>query len=1026
MKRVFLLIIYLINTTCHLFAFSNNEYILCINSYTDAYPWSNRIIYQLTEYAQTQPNLSISVEHIQMLLVRNQKDFEGFKESLFEIYGANKPRVLILLGAPAFALRDKYREMWGDIPIILYSACNYVGEADFYFDENSIPNDKRIPILELTNEYNTTFFYSNLFLKENLDYIKLRHPQLESLIFIRDTRQINEDIETDLRTILAREHPGIQLLSFTPMQMNSNQLLSLLNNIDATQTAILFSSWFYINKTKRGESIVSNTNLLISTCKTPIFTLNLGDIITFGGGMHSGVTFDYGEFRNSFSTTLDKILNQGIEPRHLNSYYPTAGKPYVLCNIAFPRGLTYSDFPPETQFLNAPPSLFEQYKKGILACILIIGASSLFFFYRLRILKAKESITKELLAKQEQLIRELNIALKSASTVRWRRDESSGQVIMMDYNMNEVNITIDDSFQLVETLEEANKLQEFLKNLSDDKISSIVIHHKTPWDLRYKPYEVSAVAIRNDKGELTQAAYGVCRDISETYYVQKQLAGKVELLETIKECMPVGLSIYDKEGNLQSSNKAISQFLGIDTSRIACNTNLFIGVKDGNSSVEGLRRGESITIQRSYSEIEWIIKDAIVEGAPHGDNFEFRCTPILNAKVEIEGYVSICIDKTQDKHIQEELRIAKEKAEESGKLKTAFLANMSHEIRTPLNAIVGFSELLQHTEESAEKEEYIRIINSNNDLLLRLIGDILDLSKIESGLVELRMEQFDFSSFVNEAYSTLKPRCERSEVELQLHNPFSKCIVTLDKNRCLQIITNYLNNAVKFTTEGFIKMGYDYKENGLALFVQDTGIGIPEEKMDKLFQRFGKLDDFAQGTGLGLSICKAIAETMNGKVGVESSVGQGSIFWVWLPCEAQLESLQEVATDSPQRSINKGSKSSSKIVKNILVAEDNDSNYLLVHTILKGCNLTRAVNGYEALELAKQHKFDLILMDMKMPKMGGLEATKRIRTFDKETVIIAVTANAFDLDKVDALKVGCNSFIAKPIKRKELEAAISE
>lgn len=1030
MKRVLFLIITFICITYHLFASTNNDYILCINSYTDAYPWSNRVIYQLTEYAQTQHNLSISVEHIQMLLVRNQKDLEGFKENLIETYGSSRPRALVLLGSPAYTLRDTYRELWGDIPIILYSACDYIGDKEYYFDEYPIPEEKRIPIANLSNEYNTTLFYTNLFLDESIAYIKERYPTIEKLILIRDTRQINEDIESDLQKLINQEYPSIELQSFTPIQINSYQLLNILNHVDPHKTAILFTSWFYIAKTNRGESIVSNTNLLISTCKNPIFTLNLGDITTFGGGMHSGFSYDFELFKNRFINTLDQIVKHNTQPRYINFFYPTEGRPYALCNIAFARGLDYADFPRNTHFINPPPSLFERYKSWVLAAIFIITSSALFFFFRLRLFKAKESVSKLLLTKQEQLIRELNMALKSASTIRWRRDESTGEVFMVNHSMNEVNISIDKSFKLVNTEEDAIRLKDFLKNLSDQKIQSIIIHHKTPWDDTYKPYEISALAVRNSSGELTQAAYGVCRDISETYYFQQQLTEKVELLETIKESMPIGLSIFNREGALESNNKAISQFLGVNTSLLSSSLNEFLGTKNMTVLIESLKKGETFSVQRSYRDIKEAISHGIDPALPHGENFEFRCTPIINSIGEVKGYVSICIDNTQDKLIQEELRVAKEKAEDSGKLKTAFLANMSHEIRTPLNAIVGFSELLQTTEEEEDRAEYMRIINTNNELLLQLIGDILDLSKIESGMVELRLERFDFSSFFNESYATLKPRSEKSEVKLLIENPFSKCLVTLDKNRCLQLLTNYLNNAVKFTSSGYIKMGYDYAEGGLVIFVEDSGIGISEEKQDKLFQRFGKLDDFAQGTGLGLSICKAIAETMNGKVGVKSEAGKGSIFWAWIPCKAEIDREERTDTLSQKGVKETNSPSTNNELlhysgKNILIAEDNDSNYKLVSAILKDFNLTRAINGEEAVKLTKQHKYDLILMDIRMPKMGGLEATRKIREFDKESVIIALTANAFDSDKVDAIAAGCTDFIAKPIKRKELASVIS-
>ena len=402
--------------------------------------------------------------------------------------------------------------------------------------------------------------------------------------------------------------------------------------------------------------------------------------------------------------------------------------------------------------------------------------------------------------------------------------------------------------------------------------------------------------------------------------------------------------------------------------------------------------------------------------------------PILCSEGMPNGVILKIDDVSEYKRLIKDLEITTAKAEESDKLKSAFLANMSHEIRTPLNAIVGFSELLQTTDEEDEKEEYIRIINANNDLLLRLIGDILDLSKIESGLVELHPEPFDFSSFFSDSYATLKPRCEKSEVKLKYYNPYDKVIVNLDRNRMLQIVTNYLNNAVKFTQHGEITMGYSYKNGGLEIYVRDTGIGIATEKMNLLFQRFEKLDDFAQGTGLGLSICKAIAKRMGGRVWAESEVGKGSTFLAWVPCEAEIE-MKSSDVFTEERALVSDTSEEGVLVdtdemKNILVVEDNNSNYLLIKALLKDCHLTRAFNGEEAVAYVKQFKYDVVLMDLKMPVMGGLKATKKIREFDSEIIIVAITANAFESDREEAIQSGCNAFIPKPINKSDLEAII--
>ena len=249
----------------------------------------------------------------------------------------------------------------------------------------------------------------------------------------------------------------------------------------------------------------------------------------------------------------------------------------------------------------------------------------------------------------------------------------------------------------------------------------------------------------------------------------------------------------------------------------------------------------------------------------------------------VTRYTGITINNTKWEKMIQQLKELKEKAELSDRLKSAFLANMSHEIRTPLNAIVGFSELMVTCDDPEEKKEYINIIQSNNELLLRLINDILDLSKIESGIIERRKENFNLAKVCNELFVTIQAKMTNPNVELRLDGPNSECWVLLDRNRLKQVWMNFLTNAVKCTKSGYIKMGYGIEREGLRIYFEDTGIGIPDDLHDKVFTRFEKLNEFSQGTGLGLTISRAIVEAAGGEVGFTSKLGVGSTFWAWLP-----------------------------------------------------------------------------------------------------------------------------------------------
>ena len=246
-----------------------------------------------------------------------------------------------------------------------------------------------------------------------------------------------------------------------------------------------------------------------------------------------------------------------------------------------------------------------------------------------------------------------------------------------------------------------------------------------------------------------------------------------------------------------------------------------------------------------------------------------------------EGMIEmICInyDITELKETEAKLIKAKDKAEESARLKSAFLANMSHEIRTPLNAIVGFSNLLAYAQEESERAQYIGIVEENNELLLQLISDILDLSKIEAGTFEFVYDRVDVRQLCEDVVTSLRMKVPAG-VELCIAPNLAECWVYSDKNRLRQVISNFVNNAFKFTTSGEIAVGYTLRDGEVEISVTDTGVGIEEEKQKQIFDRFVKLNSFAHGTGLGLSICKSIVEQVGGRIGVNSEPGKGSRFW---------------------------------------------------------------------------------------------------------------------------------------------------
>ena len=374
--------------------------------------------------------------------------------------------------------------------------------------------------------------------------------------------------------------------------------------------------------------------------------------------------------------------------------------------------------------------------------------------------------------------------------------------------------------------------------------------------------------------------------------------------------------------------------------------------------------------------------------------------------------------------INVQLMATKEKAVESDQLKSAFLANMSHEIRTPMNGIVGFAHLLTEPGLSEEKiNQYVEIINGGSKQLLTVIDDIIDISKIESGQLKISAGETHINELIIELYSLYATLKEESEVQFSFSVDLrdSEDVIIIDRIRLRQILNNLLSNAFKFTTSGEINFGYKVKDDILEFKVSDTGSGIAPEYHQLIFERFRQVETLSipltGGTGLGLSISKALVELMGGKIQVNSELNQGTTFTFSIPY------LKKSYDNSP-------SLVQSKVIEKLnfenitlLVAEDEDINFMYMDELLSLSHITliRARNGEEAVEMCKRHNdIKLVLMDIKMPRMDGYQATRLIKEFNKSIPIIALTAYAMTDDRNKAILAGCDDYITKPVIKKQL------
>ena len=608
-------------------------------------------------------------------------------------------------------------------------------------------------------------------------------------------------------------------------------------------------------------------------------------------------------------------------------------------------------------------------------------------------------------------------------------------------------------YEIAGDMKTENDWQERCKDILHGGSRSFIAHHPSRISKNILAYEGIMYNVTNDSGE--ESYWSFSHDISERLHYEAQIKRLNLIMDTTIDNLPAGIVV--KEVN--------NDFRYIYRNRESYNRDLCIGEAIGKNDfdyyppeVAEKKREEDVLVATTGQGLHWTM-----EGKDKNGN-----QLILDKrKIRVDGdelsspiIVSIEWDITELEKIKRELQTSKEKAEMSDKLKSAFLANMSHEIRTPLNAIVGFSHLIAESENTEERHTFYEIVEANNERLLQLINEILDLSKIESGIIEFTSAPVNIHSLCKEVHDAHVFRTPQG-VKLIYEPSENGLVIETDKNRVFQVFSNLIGNAFKFTKAGSISYGYKLVNKQVVFHVTDTGTGIEPEKIERVFERFAKLNNYAQGTGLGLSICKTIVERLGGEISVSSVVGKGTTFTFTLPYEsdqasgdreeqernatnangnpsdtAAMGTFAETSVQNASGSVSgnteegcsEGSSAdASPSQQTILIAEDEDSNFDLLKAILgRKYRLIRARDGMEAVMSYDEAKPDLILMDIKMPNLDGLEATKIIRELSTTVPIIAQSAYAYQQDQIAAMDVGCNDFIAKPISQAKLKDMINK
>jgi hypothetical protein len=586
------------------------------------------------------------------------------------------------------------------------------------------------------------------------------------------------------------------------------------------------------------------------------------------------------------------------------------------------------------------------------------------------------------------------------------------------------------------------------------------------FDIQYRrkdgsvfPGEVNVFYLTDDQNNIS-GFIGLIRDISERIKAREALR---KSKETAEQYLNIAASIIlslDMEGNITLLNDSGHQLLGYEKNDLIGKNwfekclpaeyrekiyNVFKGLINNQDENMKVVEGPVITRSGEIKTILWhnnVLKND--RGEPTGiltsgeDITERKQAEEqlieLNKKLQEQNEQIVSQNEEYETLNEElnqknrELEVAREKAEESDRLKSAFLANMSHEIRTPMNGIMGFADLLRNPKlDGSKKEHYVTMIRNSGQRMLEIINNLLDIAKIESGQIEVENSVTSVNDVMEELLAFFSPEAENKGLQLKQTNALSHsdALIITDSTKLTQVLSNLIKNALKYTNEGSVEFGYKQENGILKFYVTDTGIGIPPDLQDKMFERFRQEELSVtreyEGAGLGLSITKAYVEMLGGTIWMESTPREGSTFYFTLPYSKP--GVKDYK--SPRAMVGKDDTLPEGLT--VLVAEDDKTSLLLIEEIIEenSIDIITASNGKEAVERVKANNdIDMVLMDLKMPEMDGYQATKQIKEIKPNILVIAQTAFASNSDRKKALEAGCDEYISKPISRGELVRAV--
>lgn len=993
------------------------DYVLILNSYNESAPWSNSITSPIMHKISELKDIDAYIEHLNLFMVNDSVMVDRFPQMLLNKYGKTPPKLLVLLGSMSMIFREEIKEMWGDVSILVCDSDPYIYTEEYYRKQDVTTPENKIHVDSLRDDYNITFMHTPAYLKESVKLMTRMIPNMKKLIFLGDGIYPNPEYNKQLKNIIARDFPYLQYQFISSYNYTLPELYNALRNADK-ETGVLVSTWFA--ETLTSQQMLINAYRSLSSISSPLFSIRYAGMDD--GGMVGGYMYNEKIFINELLRNVSQILN-GKPAREIPFFVPADAHPTFNYTTLVNKGLNPKLCPQNSIFYDKPENFLKKYIWVITGIFITLLLIALIQQKRIQMLKELRRVQKQEFENQikyTNLIDNMPILYMKEKVIR----NENGNIVETIFC--DVNRFFETCFRKKENIigkkgselfpESMTEFTHFMETALREKRSITFPYYFKDVDTFYDI--VLSPSLEEDTIDM------FCLDSTELHNAQQMLSStnhKLSLALEIANIIPWKWNLKEHSILCDINRPIIMTAMPgeIKEEQLSVSDEQYFSkiIKEDRPRVmqafHDLIEGKINKVKEEYRvlnkgkngrKIDWVEAQATIETRDE-----------QNRPLTLVGSSLVITDR---KRMEEELMSAKDRAEESNRLKSAFLANMSHEIRTPLNAIIGFSNILASTEEEQEKQEYINIIESNNTLLLQLISDILDLSKIEAGTLEFSYSNIDLNDMIKEVENITKCRMEGSGVQLIAETPLSSCFIRTEKNRLMQVINNFLTNAIKFTQKGSITFGYEIRDKMLYFHVTDTGCGIPANKKDSIFGRFVKLNSFAQGTGLGLSICRTIIEHMNGTIGVESEEGKGSTFWFTIPyqparlSEKKAEEFQPITVQKDKLTI--------------LIAEDNESNYRLFQSILrKEYSLIHAWDGQEAIEKFKEHQPQIILMDINMPRMDGYEATKEIRKLSADVPIIAITAFAYASDEQRVLENGFDGYMSKPINAPLLKQQIA-